>query len=92
MTSAKPIIEVKNYTKKYGIFTAVNNVSFTVDEGSIFALLGPNGAGKSTTINTLCTIFDKTEGELTNDNVRPFSEKTWTEAYELWLASTAPSL
>ena len=65
MAPAAPIIEVKNFTKKYGTFTAVNNISFTVDEGSVFAFLGPNGAGKSTTINTLCTIFDKTEGELT---------------------------
>ena len=63
----KPIIEVKNFTKKYGNFTAVNNVSFTVGEGTIFAFLGPNGAGKSTTINTLCTIFEKTQGTLTID-------------------------
>jgi ABC-2 type transport system ATP-binding protein len=62
-----PIIEVKNFTKKYGGFTAVNNISFDVPEGSIFAFLGPNGAGKSTTINTLCTIFEKTEGVLLID-------------------------
>lgn len=61
----KTIIEVKNYTKKYGDFTAVDNVSFEVEEGSIFAFLGPNGAGKSTTINTLCTMLDKTSGTLT---------------------------
>ncbi len=58
------IIEVKNFTKRYGNFTAVDDISFTVEEGSIFGFLGPNGAGKSTTINTLCTIFDKTEGEM----------------------------
>lgn len=63
----KPIIEVKNFTKKYGNFTAVDNISFDVEEGSIFAFLGPNGAGKSTTINTLCTIFEKTEGSLLID-------------------------
>jgi ABC-2 type transport system ATP-binding protein len=63
----KPIIEVKNFIKKYGNFTAVKNINFSVDEGSIFAFLGPNGAGKSTTINTLCTIFEKTEGSLTID-------------------------
>ena len=57
-------IEVKNFTKKFGSFTAVDNISFTVEKGSIFAFLGPNGAGKSTTINTLCTIQDKTSGEL----------------------------
>lgn len=57
-------IEVRNFTKKFGDFTAVDNISFEVEEGSIFAFLGPNGAGKSTTINTLCTILDKTTGEL----------------------------
>ena len=60
-------IEVKNFTKQYGKFTAVDNISFDVAAGSIFAFLGPNGAGKSTTINTLCTIFDKTSGTLTID-------------------------
>jgi ABC-2 type transport system ATP-binding protein len=61
------IIEVSNFTKKYDQFLAVDNISFTVEEGGIFALLGPNGAGKSTTINTLCTIFDKTAGTLLID-------------------------
>lgn len=61
------IIEVKNFTKKFGNFTAVDDISFNVEEGTIFAFLGPNGAGKSTTINTLCTIIDKTEGELIVD-------------------------
>lgn len=59
-----PIIEVSNFTKKYGDFIAVNDISFSVEEGTIFAFLGPNGAGKSTTINTLCTIFEKTSGQL----------------------------
>jgi len=61
------IIEVRDFVKKYGNFTAVDNVSFEVEEGSIFAFLGPNGAGKSTTINTLCTIFEKTSGTLLID-------------------------
>ena len=59
-----PIIQVEHFSKRYRDFTAVDDISFTVDEGSIFAFLGPNGAGKSTTINTLCTILDKTEGTL----------------------------
>ncbi len=59
-----PIIEVEHFSKTYGDFRAVDDISFTVDEGSIFAFLGPNGAGKSTTINTLCTILDKTEGSI----------------------------
>ncbi len=63
----KNIIEVKDFTKKYGKFTAVDNISFEVEEGSIFSFLGPNGAGKSTTINTLCTIFEKTSGILKID-------------------------
>lgn len=62
-----PIIQVKNFTKRYGDFVAVNNISFDVEEGSVFAFLGPNGAGKSTTINTLCTIFEKTSGTLLID-------------------------
>lgn len=61
---SKNIIEVKNFTKMYGDLAAVNDISFNVEEGAVFAFLGPNGAGKSTTINTLCTIQDKTKGEL----------------------------
>ena len=57
-------IEVKNFTKNFGDFTAVDDISFNVEQGTIFAFLGPNGAGKSTTINTLCTIQEKTYGEL----------------------------
>ena len=69
------IIEVKDFVKKYDKFTAVDNVSFEVEEGSIFAFLGPNGAGKSTTINTLCTIFDKTSGTLIIDGKDVSQEK-----------------
>lgn len=58
------IIEVEHFTKRYGDFTAVDDISFTVDTGSIFAFLGPNGAGKTTTISTLCTILDKTAGDI----------------------------
>lgn len=58
------MIEVKNFSKHYGEFKAVDDISFNVGEGEIFAFLGPNGAGKSTTINTLCTITDKTEGSM----------------------------
>lgn len=70
------IIEVKNFTKKYGGFTAVNDISFTVEEGTIFAFLGPNGAGKSTTINTLCTIFEKTSGILLIDGKDVTTQKS----------------
>ncbi len=70
------IIKVENFTKKYGEFTAVNDISFEVEEGSIFAFLGPNGAGKSTTINTLCTIFEKTLGKLTIDGKDVTTQKS----------------
>ncbi len=58
------IIQVRNFTKKYGDLVAVDNISFDVQTGSSFAFLGPNGAGKSTTINTLCTIQSKSDGSL----------------------------
>lgn len=57
-----PIIKVEGLSKKFGELTAVNNVSFEVDEGAIFGFLGPNGAGKTTTINILCTLLSPTSG------------------------------
>lgn len=57
-------ITVKNLTKKYNEHLAVDRISFEVKEGEFFAFLGENGAGKSTTINILCTIFDKTAGDV----------------------------
>ncbi len=56
------IIKVENLVKKYGSMTAVNNISFEVEEGTIFGFLGPNGAGKTTTINVLCTLLSATSG------------------------------
>jgi ABC-2 type transport system ATP-binding protein len=58
------VIEVKNITKKYGNFTAVNNISFEINEGEIIGLLGPNGAGKSTTMNMITGYIEPTEGEI----------------------------
>lgn len=59
------IIEVKNFTKKYGNFKAVDDISFEVKKGCLFSFLGPNGAGKSTTINTLISFSEKTKGTIT---------------------------
>lgn len=59
-----PILEVKNLTKKFGDFTAVDNISFSVKEGEILGLLGPNGAGKTTTIQMLLGIMTPTDGEI----------------------------
>jgi ABC-2 type transport system ATP-binding protein len=55
-------IDVRAIVKKFGDFTAVDGVSFSVDEGEIFALLGPNGAGKSTLIRMLTTLLPPTSG------------------------------
>ena len=61
MTSkSENIIEIKNLTKKYGDFTAVNWINFDVKRWEIFGFLWPNGAGKSTTIKILTTMLDKT--------------------------------
>ena len=61
------MIEVKNITKKYGSFTAVDNISFKIEEGEIIGLLGPNGAGKSTTMNMITGYIEPTEGEISID-------------------------
>jgi ABC-2 type transport system ATP-binding protein len=56
------IIEVEHLVKNYAALRAVDDVSFSVDQGEIFGLLGPNGAGKTTTINILCTLTKPTSG------------------------------
>jgi len=55
-------IEVKNLTKKFGKYTAVDNINLTVQKGSIYGFLRPNGSGKSTTIRMLCGVLSKTSG------------------------------
>lgn len=64
------MIELKNLTKKYGDFTAVNRLDLTIGTGEFFGLLGPNGAGKSTTIGMLSTLLLPTEGEIWIDGER----------------------
>lgn len=58
------IIEVKNLVMKFGDFTAVDNITFSVNKGEVFGFLGPNGAGKTTTIKILTTLLDKTAGDV----------------------------
>lgn len=55
-------VKVENLTKKFGEFTAVDNISFDIENGEIFGLLGPNGAGKTTTISILATMAKPTSG------------------------------
>jgi ABC-2 type transport system ATP-binding protein len=58
------MIQVKNVTKQFGQLKAVNNISFKVERGEVFAFLGPNGAGKTTTIKMLTTLLLPTTGEI----------------------------
>jgi ABC-2 type transport system ATP-binding protein len=60
---AKPVIEAKGLTKRFGDFTAADNISFAIPRGEIFGLLGPNGAGKSTTFKMLCGLLKPSAGE-----------------------------
>ena len=62
------IIQVKNLSKKFRDFKAVDNISFEIKKGEIFAFLGPNGAGKTTTIKMLTTLLNPTSGEILIDN------------------------
>ena len=61
------MIQVENITKKYGSFTAVNDISFEIDEGEIVGFLGPNGAGKSTTMNMITGFIEPTKGRIIVD-------------------------
>ncbi|HET6205387.1 MAG TPA: ATP-binding cassette domain-containing protein [Terracidiphilus sp.] len=65
------MIRVRNLVKTFGSFTAVNDVSFDVEEGEIFAFLGPNGAGKTTTIKMLTTLLKPTSGGIELDGLNP---------------------
>ena len=61
------MIEVKNVTKKYGKVVAVDNISFTINDGEIVGILGPNGAGKSTTMNMMTGFIEQTSGDIIID-------------------------
>ena len=64
-----PLIDVRNLSKDYGDNLAVDEVSFTVEEGEIFGFIGPNGAGKTTTIRILATLLEPTSGEVFIDGM-----------------------
>ena len=69
-------IKAESLTKKFGDFTAVNSIDFSVEKGEVFGFLGPNGAGKTTTIRMLCGLLDPTSG---NGSVAGFDIKTQSE-------------
>ncbi len=59
-----PVLEVRNLRKVFGELTAVDGISFNVNEGEIYGLLGPNGAGKTTSISMICGLLEPTDGEI----------------------------
>jgi ABC-2 type transport system ATP-binding protein len=61
---ARPVVEVRNLTKRFGDFTAVDNISFEIREGEVLGVLGPNGAGKTTTIHMLLGLITPTSGSI----------------------------
>ena len=74
----KKIIEVKNLTKEYKQVKAVDNLSFTVNEGEILGLLGPNGSGKTTTINCILSLLEFQKG-----HIKIFGSEMTPDAYDL---------
>lgn len=75
-----PIIEVKNLSKKFNGFTAVDNISFDVAQSSVFAFLGPNGAGKTTTIKMLTTLLEPSSGKILVNGHTPFGTNAEEDA------------
>jgi len=74
----KRVVEVKDLTKKFGKFTALNGVDLELNEGEIYGFIGPNGAGKTTTIRCLLGILQATSGV-----VKIFDMDTWSDAVEI---------
>ena len=74
--SEHPIIRVQHLAKSFGSVAAVNDVSFDVQRGEVFAFLGPNGAGKTTTIKMLTTLLRPTSGTLELDGLDPTQHQT----------------
>lgn len=59
----EPILKISNLTKKFGLITAVNKLSFSISKGSVYGILGPNGSGKSTTLGIVLNVVNKTSGD-----------------------------
>lgn len=72
------MIEVKNLVKKFKGFAAVDDISFSVNDGEIFAFLGPNGAGKTTTIKILTTLLHPTSGKILLNGFDPSTQQYQT--------------
>ena len=84
------MIEVKNLTKRYGQHLALDNISFSVNEGEILGFLGPNGAGKTTTMNIVTGYIASTEGEVRIGGVDIVAEPEKAKAQIGYLPETPP--
>jgi ABC-2 type transport system ATP-binding protein len=71
-------VEVKGLTKKFGKFTALDNIDLSINEGEIYGFIGPNGAGKSTTIRIMLGMLKPTNGE-----VKIFGKDAWKDAVDI---------
>ncbi|MBR7553957.1 ATP-binding cassette domain-containing protein [Allobacillus sp. GCM10007491] len=72
------VVDIKRLTKRFGDFTALNQVNFSVKKGEVFGFIGPNGAGKSTTIRILLGILKATEGQATI-----FGKDVWSDSMKI---------
>ena len=81
------MLEVSGLTKKFGGFTAVNNVSFEVREGEILGLIGPNGSGKSTTFNCIAGMYPMTQGSVKLEG-REIGNRTANQVCHLGIGRT----
>ncbi len=84
------MIEVKNLTKRYGDHLALDDISFTVEDGEIVGFLGPNGAGKSTTMNIITGYLSSTEGQVLVDGVDVLEEPLKAKAKIGYLPEIPP--
>ena len=84
------MIEVRNLTKHYGDKHAVNDISFTVEDGEILGFLGPNGAGKSTTMNMLTGYISSTSGQALINGVDILEDPIKAKSYIGYLPELPP--
>ena len=85
------MIELRNLTKRFGDFTAVDSLSLTIGTGEFFGLLGSNGAGKTTTISMISTVLLPTEGEILIDGEK-ITRKASTEKRKLAIVTQEYSM
>jgi len=92
MTQTQPHVSVRDLRKRYGTFSAIESVSFDIQQGETFALLGPNGAGKSSTIEILEGYRDRSGGDVTVLGVDPqHGKRAWRERIGIVLQGSGES-